>query len=64
MKKIKVLHTDWSSVWGSSEVRIISELEMFRNIGLEVSFVCREDSLLLPKADAMGFKDFILSCES
>jgi hypothetical protein len=27
MKKIKVLHTEWSDGWGGQEIRIINEME-------------------------------------
>ena len=50
MKKIKVLHTEWSSGWGGQEIRIISEMEMMRNLGCELALACREDSMILPKA--------------
>lgn len=60
MKKIKVLHTEWSSGWGGQEIRIISEMEMMRNLGCELALACREDSMILPKAQEKGFKTYVL----
>lgn len=60
MKKIKVLHTEWSSGWGGQEIRILSEMELMRSLGCEVSLACKADAKIAQRAKDKGFEVFIL----
>ena len=35
-------------------------MEMMRNRGCELALACREDSMILPKAQEKGFKTYVL----
>ena len=56
MKKIKVLHTEWSDGWGGQEIRIISEMEALREKGVELQLACRDHAKIKKKALKKGFK--------
>lgn len=57
---IKVLHTEWSSGYGGQEIRILLEMQVMRNLGVECALACREDAEILNKAQNLGFKTFTL----
>ena len=57
MKKIiKVLHTEWSDGWGGQEMRIISEMLLMQELGIEVYLACREHSQIRIKAQENNLK--------
>ncbi|MDE5591753.1 MAG: glycosyltransferase family 4 protein [Helicobacter sp.] len=57
---IRVLHTEWSNGYGGQEIRILSEMQIMRNLGVECALACREDSKILEKANGFGFQTFIM----
>ncbi|MDE5603475.1 MAG: glycosyltransferase family 4 protein [Helicobacter sp.] len=57
---IKVLHTEWSNGYGGQEIRILSEMQVMRNLGVECALACRENAEILKKAQNLQFKTFIL----
>jgi glycosyltransferase involved in cell wall biosynthesis len=60
MKKIKVLHTEWSDGWGGQEIRIINEMEALREKGVELFLATREHAKIKDEAIKRGFKVFTL----
>jgi len=60
MKKIRVLHTEWSDGWGGQEIRIINEMLAVREKGVEVFLACRDHAKIKEKALQNGIKVFIL----
>ena len=60
MKKIKILHTEWSDGWGGQEIRIINEMIAVRECGIDVVLVCRENSKIRQKANELNIKVFCL----
>ena len=56
----KVLHTEWSDGWGGQEIRIINEMLLIQNRGVEVFLACREDSIIKQKALESNIKTFVL----
>jgi len=60
MKKIKVLHTEWSDGWGGQEIRIINEMIALREKGVEVFLACKENSQIKIKAEENNIKVFSL----
>ncbi|QKF65082.1 glycosyltransferase family 4 protein [Campylobacter corcagiensis] len=65
MKKIKVLHTEWSDGWGGQEIRIINEAIAIREkYEVEIFIACRENSKILQKANEANIKTFILPFRS
>ena len=60
MKKIKVLHTEWSDGWGGQEIRIINEMIALREKGVEVFLACKENSQINVKAREYNIKVFTL----
>jgi len=60
MKKIKVLHTEWSDGWGGQEIRIIGEMIALREKGVELFLACREEAQIKVKAEEAGFQVFAL----
>ncbi len=60
MKKIKVLHTEWSDGWGGQEIRIINEMLAIREKGVEVFLACRNHAQIKQKALENGIKVFTL----
>lgn len=65
MKKIKVLHTEWSDGWGGQEIRIINESIAIREkYEVEIFIACRENSKILQKANEAKIKTFILPFKS
>lgn len=60
MKKIKVLHTEWSDGWGGQEIRIINEMIALRENGVELFLACKEDAKIKQKAIENDFEVFTL----
>jgi len=60
MKKIRVLHTEWSDGWGGQEIRIINEMLAVREKGVEVFLACRDHAQIKQKALENGIKVFTL----
>jgi len=60
VKKIKVLHTEWSDGWGGQEIRIINEMLAVREKGVEVFLACRDHAKIKEKALQNGIKVFTL----
>ena len=60
MKKIKVLHTEWSDGWGGQEIRIISEMIAVREQGIEVCLACRDHAQIKQKAIENNIEVFTL----
>ena len=57
---IKVLHTEWSDGWGGQEIRIINEIQLIQDKGIEVYLACRNDSIIKQKALESNIKTFVL----
>lgn len=56
MKKIKVLHTEWSTGWGGQEMRILSEAVALRDkYGVEVFIATKQNAQIAQKAKELGF---------
>jgi glycosyltransferase involved in cell wall biosynthesis len=60
MKKIRVLHTEWSDGWGGQEIRIINEMEALRKKGVELFLATRENAKIKNEAVKKDFKVFTL----
>jgi glycosyltransferase involved in cell wall biosynthesis len=60
MKKIKVLHTEWSDGWGGQEIRIINEMEALREKGVELFLATRSHAKIKDEAIKRRFKVFTL----
>ena len=60
MKKIKVLHTEWSDGWGGQEIRIINEMIALRELGIEVYLACKENAKIKDKAIENKIEVFVL----
>ena len=60
MKKIRVLHTEWSDGWGGQEIRIIGEMEALQEKGIELFLACKDHAKIKEKALEKGFKVFTL----
>jgi glycosyltransferase involved in cell wall biosynthesis len=60
MKKIRVLHTEWSDGWGGQEIRIIGEMLALKEQGIEVFLACRNHSQIKQKAVKNNIKVFVL----
>lgn len=60
MKKINVLHTEWSDGWGGQEIRIINEMEALREKGIELFLATRSHAKIKDEAIKRGFKVFSL----
>ena len=58
MKKIRVLHTEWSDGWGGQEIRIITEMKALRDKGVELFLATRPHAKIKEKALKEGFKVF------
>ncbi len=39
---LRVLHTEWSLGWGGQEIRILSEMKAFRDLGVGMTLACRK----------------------
>ena len=59
-KIIRVLHTEWSIGWGGQEIRVINEMIVVREEGIEVFLACRDDSMIKKKALENNIKVFTL----
>ena len=57
---MKVLHTEWSDGWGGQEIRIISEMEILREMGVELVLATRENAKIKKEAQKRGFKVYTL----
>ncbi|AWI34330.1 glycosyltransferase family 4 protein [Helicobacter apodemus] len=57
---IKVLHTEWSNGYGGQEIRILLEMQVMRNLGVECALACRENAEILNKSQNLGFETFTL----
>lgn len=57
---MKVLHTEWSDGWGGQEIRIISEMEILREMGVELTLATRENAKIKKEAQKKGFKVYTL----
>jgi len=55
---IKVLHTEWSDGWGGQEIRIINEMKVLRDKGVELFLATRPHAKIKEKALKEGFKVF------
>jgi len=60
LKKIKVLHTEWSDGWGGQEIRTVNEMIAVREQGIEVYLACRDNATIKEKAIQNGIQVFIL----
>jgi len=58
MNKIKVLHTEWSDGWGGQEIRIITEMKILRQKGIELYLATRPHAKIKQKAIKEGFRVF------
>lgn len=58
MKKIRVLHTEWSDGWGGQEIRIITEMKALREKGIEFFLATRPHAKIKQKALEEGFMVF------
>ncbi|MCI7023340.1 MAG: hypothetical protein MR964_03820 [Campylobacter sp.] len=55
MKKINILHTEWSTGWGGQELRILSESLALRDTyGAKVLLATRDGAVLGQKASEAG----------
>lgn len=61
--EIKVLHTEWSNGYGGQEIRILVEMQVMRNLGVECALACRENAQILNKAQNLNFETFTLPFE-
>lgn len=52
----RILHTEWSLGWGGQEIRILREMEAFRERGWHMQLVCREESTISKRALEAGFQ--------
>jgi len=59
-KRIRVLHTEWSNGWGGQEIRIINEMSIVREYGVEPFLACREEAKIKDEALKRGFRVFSL----
>ena len=59
-KSIKVLHTEWSDGWGGQEIRIINEMLLLQELGIEIFLACREHSVIKKKAQENNIKVYSL----
>ena len=59
-KSIKVLHTEWSDGWGGQEIRIINEILLLQELGIEIYLACREHSVIKKKAQENNIKVYSL----
>lgn len=51
----RILHTEWSLGWGGQEIRILREMEAFRERGWDMRLACREASTISQRAREAGF---------
>lgn len=51
----RVLHTEWSMGWGGQEIRILSEMKAFRELGVPMEIACRKGSRIGQEAGQAGF---------
>lgn len=57
MKKLNILHTEWSTGWGGQEMRILSESLVLRDTyGAKVVLATREGAVLEQKASEAGLE--------
>jgi glycosyltransferase involved in cell wall biosynthesis len=56
LTSFRVLHTEWSSGWGGQEMRILAEMNAFRDIGIGMELACRKGSRIGQEADKAGFR--------
>ena len=52
----RILHTEWSLGWGGQEIRILREMEAFRERGWDMRLACREASTISKRAQEAGFQ--------
>lgn len=52
---LRILHTEWSLGWGGQEIRILAEMEAFRELGVWMEIACRKDSRIGQEASKAGF---------
>ena len=62
MRKIRVMHTEWSQGWGGQEMRIMSEMNGFKasnklqgGIEVECELVCKKGAKIADAAKEAGF---------
>ena len=60
MKKINLLHVEWSDGWGGQEIRILAESKELTRRGHNVVIVAQPDSCLLQRAKEAGIPTFSL----
>lgn len=58
---IRVLHTEWSEGWGGQEMRIIGEMLVLRECGVEVYLACKNRAVIKQKAQENNIKVFTLA---
>lgn len=61
MKRIKILHTEWSDGWGGQEIRIIGEMLGVREKGVEVFLACKDNAIIKQKAIENNIPVFTLT---
>lgn len=54
-RALHILHTEWSLGWGGQEIRILSEMKAFRELGVSMDIACRKDSRIGQEAGKAGF---------
>lgn len=52
---LRVLHTEWSMGWGGQEIRILAEMQAFRERGVAMEIACRKGARIAEKAVQAGF---------
>lgn len=58
--RLRVLHTEWSMGWGGQEIRILSEMKAFRELGVPMEIACRKGSRIGQEAGKAGFAVHLL----
>lgn len=54
-RSLHVLHSEWSMGWGGQEIRILAEMQAFREQGVAMALACRRGSRIADEAGTAGF---------
>lgn len=54
-RPLRILHTEWSLGWGGQEIRILSEMKAFCDLGVRMEIACRVGSRISMEATNAGF---------
>jgi glycosyltransferase involved in cell wall biosynthesis len=60
MAAMRILHTEWSMGWGGQEIRILSEMKAFRELGIGMELACRKGARIEQEATKAGFTVHLL----